>query len=368
MRGERLPRACFAASSHESAGPALAGAVSALLEELGYEFSFPPASTNSGGVIDPVARRRAFQERLEAVEDCDTFIFILNGDAPNAAACVEAGIAFGRGKRCIGLLSDPEHSPIDREPMVEGVMRYEVAADLGELRALLSQGRAVVDIRDPDNVTIDLRVIEQSYVAVSGPLGVGKSSLIELLAGSGRWTVLREPVMGNPYLSEVYANLPDLAFRNQAFYLGQRARLHNIARRKSGPLLQERCISEDGEVFTPVLREHGAYDDNDLDTLMTLYRELAAQVPRPDVLLYLHAPFEVTLERIKRRDRVGEGLLDVDFLRRIYDRYEDWAANQTRVPLLRLNTAESDYVNRPEDAAAMLRHVESLLTDALVLS
>jgi deoxyadenosine/deoxycytidine kinase len=180
--------------------------------------------------------------------------------------------------------------------------------------------------------------------------------------------VLREPVMGNPYLSEVYANLPDLAFRNQAFYLGQRARLHNIARRKSGPLLQERCISEDGEVFTPVLREHGAYDDNDLDTLMTLYRELAAQVPRPDVLLYLYAPFEVTLERIKRRDRVGEDLLDVDFLRKIYDRYEDWAASQSRVPLLRVNTAESDYVNRPEDAAAILRHVETLLTDALVLS
>ncbi len=368
MRGERRPRACFVAGTHQAAGPAFTGAVSALLAELGYEVIPHSEATDGHMPTNPDARQRAFQERLEAVEECDTFIFVLNGDAPNAASCVEAGIAFGRGKRCIGLLAHPNHSPVDRDPMVDGALRYEVAGDLGELRALLDQTRTVVDLRDPDDITIDLRALEQSYVAVSGPLGVGKSSLIELLAGSGRWTVLQEPVMDNPYLSEVYANLPDLAFRNQAFYLGQRARLHNLARQTSGPLLQERCISEDGEVFTPVLRHHGAYDDNDLATLTTLYRELAARVPRPDVLLYLVAPFEVTLERISRRDRVGEDRLDVGFLRRIYDRYEEWAANHTRVPLLRVDTADVDYVNRPEDAAATVRHVESLLTDALVLS
>jgi len=366
MRGERRPRACFVAGSREAAGPVFADSVSALLDELGYEVTLPPEPPN--GSSDPAARRRAFQARVDAVERCDAFIFILNGDAPNAASCVEAGIAFGRGKRCIGLLSDPDHSPAERDPMVDGALRYEVAGDLGELRALLDQTRAVVDLRNPDDITIDLRAFERTYVAVSGPLGVGKSSLIELLAKSGRWTVLHEPVMDNPYLSDVYANLSDLAFRNQAFYLGQRARLHNLARRTSGPLLQERCLSEDGEVFTPALRHHGAYDDNDFATLTTLYRELAAQVPRPDVLLYLSAPFEVTLERIGRRDRVGEDQLDVDFLRRIYDRYEEWAAGHSRIPLLRVDTAKIDYVNRPEDGAAMVRHVESLLADALVLS
>ena len=368
MRGERRPRACFVAGSHQAGGPVFAGAVSALLHELGYEVSSPPEPTDNDRGADAADRERAFQARIDAVESCDTFIFILNGDAPSAASCVEAGIAFGRGKRCIGLLVDPDRSPIHGDPMVEGALRYEVAGDLDQLRALLTETRAVVDLRDPEDITIDLRALEQSYVAVSGPLGVGKSSLIELLARSGRWTVLREPVMDNPYLSEVYANLSDLAFRNQAFYLGQRARLHNLARRTSGPLLQERCISEDGEVFTPALRHHGAYDDNDLATLTTLYRELAAQVPRPDVLLYLSAPFEVTLERISRRDRVGESQLDVGFLRRIYDRYEEWAADQSSIQLLRVDTAGVDYVNRPEDAAAIVRHVESMLTDALVLS
>ena len=231
MRGERRSRACFVAGSQQAGGPVFAGAVSALLDELGYDVTLPPEPTNGDAGTDPASRQRAFQARLDAVADCDTFIFILNGEAPNAASCVEAGIAFGQGKRCIGLLADPGHSPIDRDLMIEGAMRYEVAGDLGELRALLDEARTVVDIRDEDDITIDLRALEQSYVAVSGPLGVGKSSLIELLAKSGRWTVLHEPVMDNPYLSEVYANLSDLAFRNQAFYLGQRARLHNLVRR-----------------------------------------------------------------------------------------------------------------------------------------
>lgn len=368
MRGDRRARRCFVVGSHQAGGPVLAESVGTLLHELGYSVTIAPEPGNGARPTDSAARRRAFQERVTAVEDCDTFIFILNGDVPNAASCVEAGIAFGRGKRCIGLLSDPNRHAADCEPMVEGALGYEMAADLGELRALLDNSRTVVDVRNPDDITIDLRAVENSYVAVSGPLGVGKSSLIELLAKSGRWTVLREPVMDNPYLSDVYANLSDLAFRNQAFYLGQRARLHNLARRQSGPLLQERCISEDGEVFTPALREHGAYDDNDLATLTTLYRELKEQVPRPDVLLYLTAPFDVTVERISRRDRVGEDALDLRFLRRIYDRYEEWAATQSGATLLRVDTADSDYVSQPADAAAMVRHIESLLTDALVFS
>ena len=89
---------------------------------------------------------------------------------------------------------------------------------------------------------------------------------------------------------------------------------------------------------------------------------------RPDALLYPTAPFDVTLERIRRRDRVGEGELDIDFLKRIYDRYEEWAESQTRVPLLRVDTTELDYVNRPEDAAEIVRRVETLLTEALVFT
>jgi len=229
--------------------------------------------------------------------------------------------------------------------------------------------RAAVDVRGRgDDVIIDLRPLDRSYVVVSGPLGVGKTSLIELLTGTGMWTALPEPVMENPYLSDVYANLSDYAFRNQAFYLGQRALLHNTARTITGAVVQERCLSEDAEVFNYVMRDIGAIDDNDLETLMTLYRGLIENAPMPDALLYLTAPFDVTLDRIRQRDRAGEDDLDVGFLRRVYDRYEHWSYTTKPIPVLRLDTSELDYVNKPEHAANVVRRVDGLLTNSLVLS
>ncbi len=375
MRGERRPRVYYAAGLFNEGERAFNLQVKAILDELDYETWFPQ---ESAGLLDDLirdgmtvdeARHHIFKLNLRAVEECDILVFLLDGRVPDEGACIEAGLAYGRGKRCIGLKTDFRNvEGGGNNLMIDGILDYQIAGSLDELRQMLSEDRVVIDIRDPENITIDLRAFERSYIAVSGPLGVGKSSLIELMAATGSWTVLREPVMDNPYLSEVYANLSDFAFRNQAFYLGQRAKLHHLARAADGPLIQERCIAEDGEVFTPALRDHGAYDDNDLATLTTLYHSLLEQVPRPDLLLYLTAPFEVTLDRIRQRDRLGEDELDVDFLRRIYDRYEQWATSQNRVPLLRVDTAELDYVNRPEDAAEIIRQVETLVTDALVLT
>lgn len=375
MRGERRPRAYYAAGLFNLGERAFNREVKAVLDELGYETWFPQ---ESAGLLDDYiddgmsldeARHKIFKMNLRAVEECDVLVFVLDGRVPDEGACIEAGVAFGRAKRCIGLKTDFRIvEGGGNNLMIDGILDYRIAGSLEELREMLDEERAIVDLSNSDNTTVDLRQLDRSYVAVSGPLGVGKSSLIDLLSGTGDWTVLHEPVMDNPYLSDVYANLSDYAFRNQAFYLGQRAELHRLASEFSGPIIQERCITEDGEVFTPALRDHGAYDDNDLETLTTIYRSLVDQVPRPDLLLYLTAPFEVTVERIKQRDRIGESDLDVDFLRRIYDRYELWATSQTRVPLLRVDTEELDYVNQPEDAAEVVRRVEALLTDALVLT
>jgi len=373
LRGERRPKAYYAAGLFNQAERAFNLEVKAILDDLGYETWFPQ---EDAGLLDDYiaegmsldeARHKIFKMNLKAVEEADLLLFLLDGRVPDEGACVEAGLAYGRGKRCIGLKTDFRNvEGGGNNLMIDGILDYRIAGNLDELRKLLNEERVVVDLRNTDDITIDLRALEKAYVAISGPLGVGKTSLIDLLARTGAWTVLAEPVLDNPYLSEVYGNLPDLAFRNQAFYLGQRAQLHHMASEADGPLIQERCISEDGEVFTPALHDHGAIDENDLGTLTTLYRSLAARIPKPDLLLYLTAPFDVTLERIQRRDRIGESEIDVDFLRRIYDRYEQWAVSQDQIPLLRVETAECDYVNRPEHAAAMVRRVQDLIADQLV--
>lgn len=374
MEGKHRPRAYCAFGAVNRAESTFDLEVKAVLEELGYDTRF--SQDYAGSLEDHVeqgmtlaqARQHIFEQKLQAVEGTDVLLFLLDGRAPDIGACVEAGLAFGRGKRCIGLKADSyEAGSGANDLMLDGVLDYEIATDLRGLTSLLSKERAVVDLGAGNGkITVDLRSIEDPYVAISGPLGVGKTSLIELMNRVGNWTVLPEPITENPYLSEVYSNLTDLSFRMQTFYMGQRALQHQSAREISGPLVQERCLSEDGEVFNRAFRDHGAYDDNDLATLMTMHRGLMEQTRRPDLLVYLVAPFGVTVDRIRKRDRIAERDVDIDLLRVIYDRYEDWSWEQSQVPVLRIETSDLDYVNRPEAAAEVMRRINSVLTGAAV--
>lgn len=373
MEGNRRPLAYYAAGSREQVKRAFTLEVEAVLDESGYETwlshesaGLPSGVLNQGMGLAEV-RHHVFEQNLQALEGSKVLVFALTGNSLDAGACVEVGIAYGRGMRCIGLRTD-RHEAEDGEPnlMVEGVLDYEIANDLDGLRSLLSASRTVVDLTATDgSVTVDLRAADDPYVVVSGPLGVGKTSLIEIMGRTGIWTVLPEPNDENPYLSEAYSNLTDLSFRMQTFYMSNRARQHHSARKTSGPIVQERCLGEDGEVFNRALHDYGAYDDNDLATLMTLHGSLREETLRPNLIVYLTAPFEVTVARIQKRDRVAERDLDRDLLRIIYDRYERWSFEQTS--LLRIDTSEFDYVDRPETAAEIMRRIDVALTEVAVI-
>jgi deoxyadenosine/deoxycytidine kinase len=353
LRGERRPRACYVAGEFDQGEQAFE--IERLLAELGYETRF----LYEDDITLPT--------NVHAVDEANLVIVRLDRNDPSHEACIAAGIAHGRGTPCIGLAASGHVGGGSRA--MDGILEDKIAHSLDELRAMLLGEDVIIDLRSTDGeATVDLRRRGRSYAVVSGPLGVGKTTLIDRMASTGFWTVLPEPVMDNPYLAKVYADLPDYAFRNQAFYLGQRAALHNAARNMPGAIVQERCLSEDAEVFNQVMHDQGAINDDDLETLTVLYRGLIENAPRPDVLLYLTAPFEVTLERIRRRDRIGESDLDVDFLRSVYDRYELWAEMPKPIPVLRIDTDESDYLHRPEDAAEIMRRLGGLRSGILVRS
>lgn len=372
MEGNRRPKAYYAAGLFNQGERAFNLEVKAVLDDLGYETWFP--QENAGFLEDLIekgmtlaqARHHIFEINLEAVRGSDLLLFLLDGRVPDEGACIEAGVAFGLGKRCIGLKTDFRNvEPGGNNLMIDGVLDYKIAADLEELRKLLSDEMTVIDLRN-DDVTINLQPLENPYVAVAGPLGVGKTSLISLLSKNGKWTVLPEPITENPYLSEAYTNLTDLGFRMQTFYLGQRAQQHMSSRNMGGPLIQERCLREDGEVFAPAYRDHGAYDENDLANLLTLYQGLVEQVPEPDLTVYLTAPFDITVDRIRRRDRVAERDLDLGLVRAIYDRYEKWALDQPEQTFLRIDTEDLDYTSSAEAAFQVVGRINDALTKTAV--
>ncbi len=372
MEANRRPRAYYAAGLFNQAERAFNLEAKAVLDELGYDTWFPQEDAGfiedymDQGMSQAEARHFIFEQNLRSVDEADVLIFLLDGRVPDEGACIEAGIAFGRNKRCIGLKTDFRTvEPGGNNLMIDGVVDYRIAADLHELRELLAEERTVIDLRGSE-ITVDLRQVENPYVVVSGPLGVGKTALVDLMGRVGDWTVLPEPINENPYLSDVYSNLSDLAFRMLSFYFGQRALHHQSAKGMTGPIVQERSICEDGEVFMRAYRDLDAYDDNDLATLNSIYQALLEGTPVPDLVVNLAAPFDVTVARIKERDRDGESEMNLPFLRAVYDRYEQWALTQSRSPLVTIDTSELDYVNRPEDAAEVVRRIDAALTESAV--
>lgn len=339
--------------------------VKQVLDELGIETWFPQEDAGfiedylEQGMTMDQARHRIFEQNLEAVEDSDILIFNLDGRVPDEGACIEAGIAFGRNKRVIGLQTDfravePGGS---NNLMIDGIMDYEVAKTIGELKELLENDFSI-DLRG-EHPRIDLRESGRTYVALTGPLGSGKTTLLGILESAAGWKKVDEPNDENPYLDEVYANPTDLAFRMQVYYLARRAQQHHSVGSESGRIVQERCILDDGEVFFPAYHRAGAYDEADLATLVDMYRGVAPGLELPDRIVAVNAPFEVCMERVKQRARGGEQHLDEKLAREIYDGYQEWW--QSLDDVIWLDTGELDLVDSPEDKARAVQ----ILTGAL---
>ncbi|VAW09118.1 hypothetical protein MNBD_ACTINO02-3115 [hydrothermal vent metagenome] len=373
MNATPTPRIYYASSLFNEGERTFNLRVKAVLDRVGFETWFPQEDAGflerymDDGMTLEEARQAIFRLNLNAVEEADVLLFNLDGRVPDEGACIEAGIAFGRGKRCIGLQTDFRAvEPGGNNLMIDGVVRYEIAGDLDELETMLKEFVLGREANSDTTITVDLRTRPDHYVTLSGPLGVGKSTLLQVMAEQG-WNVNREPISENPYLDDVYANLADFGFRMQAFYLGTRANQHRQSATIGGSLVQERSLEEDGEVFLPAYRDAGAYATSDYDTLRTLYEALASTTPRPGLAVYLTAPFAVTLDRIARRGRKAERTLDKKFARAVYDRYQAWAAN-TDTPILTIDTADLDLASSAADATEVLGRIARALRTERVLT
>ena len=339
--------------------------VKRMLDELGFVTWFPQEDAGfiedylAQGMTLDEARHHIFEQNLEAVRAADVLIFNLDGRVPDEGACIEAGVAFGWDKRLIGLQTDFRAvEPGGNNLMIDGVLQYEIAKSVEELRNMLTADDGLtIDLRGETPV-IDLRS-EHRYVTVTGPLGAGKTTLMTIMQEHGGWQTLEEPNDENPYLDQVYANPEDLAFRMQVYYLARRGQQHHALSALEGRIVQERCILDDGEVFFPAYHAAGAYGEHDLQTLMDMYHGLLPGLELPDRIIAVDAPFEVCLDRIVSRGRGGEQHLDEKLARAIYDGYHRWWDSLPDV--IWIDSGSLDLASNPEDRAGALRTVHEAL-------
>jgi deoxyadenosine/deoxycytidine kinase len=200
------------------------------------------------------------------------------------------------------------------------------------------------------------------FIAVAGNIGVGKSTLVELLSRRLGWQPFYEPVGENPYLADFYRDMRSWSFHSQVFFLTRRLRAHRQLCDHPTSVIQDRSVYEDAEVFAHNLYLQGHFSERDYATYRELYQVLTEFLPAPDLVVYLRASVPTLRQRIALRGRDYEQQIQTDYLSRLNDLYEDWTKNFTLCPVLTVPADDLDYVAHSSHLELIVSKIHDKLT------
>jgi deoxyguanosine kinase len=197
------------------------------------------------------------------------------------------------------------------------------------------------------------------YIAIEGPIGVGKTPLAERLATRlDAVTVLEETE--NPFLADFYGGRAGSALQTQLFYLLSRHQQQSTIRQ--GDLFAQATVSDylfDKDKIFAYLN----LDDNELFIYQRLYDLLARDVPPPDLVIYLQAPSDVLARRLRDRakDLERETLdPDPDYLRELNEAYQHFFFHYTATPLLVVETSQLDLAGSDDALDDLIKQINTM--------
>ena len=193
------------------------------------------------------------------------------------------------------------------------------------------------------------------YIAIEGPPSAGKTALAERLGGREASLILE--ASENPFLRSFYLGKPGTAFQAQMFFLLSRYRqLSELAQRE---LFRDVTICD----FLFAKDKIFAYlnlEDTELALYEKIYGVLAAEVPSPELVIYLQAPAEVLFKRFKSRSRRGEPGPTEAYLRELVKAFDYFFFHYSTSPLLVVHTAEVDFSDPGTELGDLRREIDSI--------
>jgi len=182
------------------------------------------------------------------------------------------------------------------------------------------------------------------FITIAGNIGVGKSTLTALLAERLDWEPVYEAVTENPYLTDFYGDMRRWSFHSQVFFLSKRLQQHHDLLQRGRPVIQDRSVYEDAEVFARNLYQQGHLSERDWHCYLDLYRTLATLLRPPHLVVYLQASVSTLRRRIADRGRGYEQAITDEYLGQLNKLYEGWASSFRLCPVLTVNTDNLNYV------------------------
>lgn len=196
------------------------------------------------------------------------------------------------------------------------------------------------------NITINTEGLDlPRFIAIEGPIGVGKTTLASHLAKTLGYDLLQEQADKNPFLERFYSNPKAAALPTQLFFLFQRAQQIQDLRQQD--MFQSARVADflmdKDQLFAQV-----TLDDDELNIYQQVYDQLAIEAPEPDLVIYLQAPNNVLEERIRQRGVEAERHIESGYLTTLNDAYMNFFHYYDRAPILIVNATELDLANNPD--------------------
>ncbi len=196
------------------------------------------------------------------------------------------------------------------------------------------------------------------YVAIEGPIGVGKTTLARLIHQQLEAELLLEVFEENPFLSDFYADRAKYAFQTQIFFLLSRYRQqHEVIAR----VLQRSSLVSDYTFAKDQLFARLNLSNDEMTVYETLHGVLAEKIPLPDLVVYLKADLDVLLERIAIRDRTYERAMESQYMADLVQAYNAFFASYNQTPVLTLDTNNLNFVRDEQALNYVLERIRSAL-------
>ena len=201
------------------------------------------------------------------------------------------------------------------------------------------------------------------FITVEGPIGVGKTSLSKAISDAYEYHLLKEIVDENPFLGKFYENIDEWSFQTEMFFLCNRYK--QLSDIKKHIIETGSPVVADYHIFKNLIFAKRTLKPSEYEKYESIYNILTADMPRPNMVVYLHASLDTLMDRIAMRGREFEKMITRDYIEQLAADYHEFIQHfevmHPDIPVIQLNGDQIDFVKNPDDLKQVLKLVEEKL-------